>query len=246
MNRSQLRLSILAWLHRANLYTPVSPTWDPTLAFSALAEQNINEKCRARCMVIRTVEEIDGQYLTLPCDYLEALDLRLANGGPELLYMPRGQTAGAIWAHTTQSPGDPSYSGYAPDYMPIVNPGAVPWNNGQPKFFSVIGSQIEFVPFPDGTILDADGEPVTYDVELAYYQRQILGPNDSDTTQVLTTYPAIYIFGCLMQAAPFLRDDSRIATWGQLYEDAITGANLEHERSRTRGSRLTQRFRRYA
>lgn len=246
MNRADLRLAILAWVHRANLYTPVSATWDPTVAFTALAEQDINEKTRARCMVIRTSEEVDGQYLTLPCDYLEMFDVRLGNSGPELLYMPRGQTATAVYAHTMQSPGDPSYSGYAPDYMPIVNPGAVPWNAGQPKFFSVVGSQIEFVPFPDGSILDPDGNPITYTVELAYYQRQALGPNDTDTTQVLTSYPAIYIYGCLLQAAPFLRDDSRVGTWRTAYDNAWMAANAEHERSRSQGSRLVQRFRRYA
>lgn len=246
MTRAQLRLAILAWLHRANLYTPVSPTWDPTVAFTTLAEQDINEKLRARCMVVRAIEEIDGQYLSLPCDYLEAFDIRLGNQGPELLYMPRGQTATAVYAHTTQSPGDPSYSGYAPDYMPIVNPGAVPWNSGQPKFFSIVGGQMEFVPFPDGTDTDADGNPIVFEVELAYYQRQALGPDDGDTTAVLSTYPAIYIYGSLIQAAPFLRDDTRVATWAQLYQNAVNGANAEHERSRSQGSRLVQRFRRYA
>lgn len=245
MNRSQLRTAILAWINRASLRVPVSATWDPTIAFATLTEQDINERCRARCMVIRTSEEVDGQYLTLPCDYLEAVDIRLANGGPELLYMPRFQTAEAVWAHTTQSPGDPSWSGYAPDYYPIVNPSAVPWNNGQPKFYSVVGSQIEFVPFP---IPDPNNNDAiqTFDVELAYYQRQILGPADTDTTQVLTTYPAIYLYGCLLQAAPFLREDPRVQTWGEMYNNAIVGANIEHERSRTQGSRLTQRYRRYA
>ena len=101
-----------------------------------------------------------------------------------------------------------------------------PWNNGQPKFFSVVGSQIEFVPFPDGT----PGSAVSFPIELAYYQRQSLGPNDTDTTAVLTTYPAIYIYGCLMQSAPFIRDDPRVQTWASFYTNAINGANAEHER----------------
>lgn len=241
MNRAQLRLAILAWLHRGNLTTPVSSTWDPTLAFTALAEQDINEKTRARCMVIRTSETITGQYLTLPCDYLEMVDARIGGGGPELLYMPRADTASAIYGHTTQAPGDPTFSGYAPDYYPSVDPNSVPWNNGQPKYFSVIGSQIEFVPFPDST-----GTTPSYPIELAYYQRQALGPNDTDTTAILTSYPAIYIYGCLIQAAPFLRDDARVQVWGGLYQNAWMGANAEHERSRTQGSRLRQRYRRLA
>jgi hypothetical protein len=98
------------------------------------------------------------------------------------------------------------------------------------------------VPFPDGTDPTNTGFPV----ELAYYQRQTLGPNDGDTTAVLTTYPAIYLYGCLIQAAPFLRDDSRVGTWGQLFTNAVNGANAEHERSRSAGSRLVQRYKRLA
>lgn len=242
MNRAQLRLAILAWVNRAQLRVPVSATWDPTVAFTALAEQDINDRVRARCMVVRATEAVDGQYLTLPCDYLEAVDLRLGNGGPELLYMPRSGTAQTIWHHTTQAPGDPNWSGYAPDYYPIID--GVPWNNGQPKFYSVIGSQMEFVPFPTQ---DPNNSTVpSFPVEMAYYQRQTLGPDDADTTAVLTTYPAIYIYGCLMQAAPFLREDSRVQTWSGAYQSAVTGANLEHERSRTQGSRLVQRYRRLA
>ena len=75
-------------------------------------------------------------------------------------------------------------------------------------------------------------------------RRGSLAEPDTDTTAVLTRYPAIYVWGCLLQSAPFLRDDSRLQSWGQLYSNAVNGANAEHERSRSAGSRLVARYKR--
>lgn len=57
-------------------------------------------------------------------------------------------------------------------------------------------------------------------VMLRYYRRiPALGPSNQ-TNDVLTAGPALYLYGSLMQAAPYLMDDTRIATWGTLYSNA--------------------------
>lgn len=247
MNRAQLKLSIMAWLHRASLKTPVASDFDIASGFIALCEQDLNERLRARCMLVRTSQTIDGQYTTLPCDYLEAFDLRPANGaGPGLLYVNRDVTAGALWQKTVGTPPGYSLAGYGPDFMPIVQSPGFAWGDGTPQRFTVVGSEIEWSPFPQ----PAEGDDLaTYPwpvVEMTYYQRVALGMNDTDTNAVLSTYPAVYIYGSLIHSAPFLRDDSRVQLWAQLYTNAIEGANREHERSRTEGSRLRQTYRRLA
>ena len=234
LNRNQLTMAIMAWLHRVSLKTPVANDFDACAGFVALAEQDMNERLRARCMVLRTTNPVLGQYVTLPCDYLEAVDVRLQNG-PELTYQPRGLLAEQWWARTVQAPGDPAWSGYTP--------AAVPWNNGQPTFYSIVGGEMELSPFPDNAALLAQPMP---NIELAYYQRLNLGMNDTDTNNVLSLYPSCYIYGSLIHAAPFLRDDARVQTWATLYNNAVTGANAEHERSRTQGSRLRAQYRRLA
>jgi hypothetical protein len=66
---------------------------------------------------------------------------------------------------------------------------------------------------------------------------------DDDTNSVLLTYPAAYIYGALIQSAPFLRDDGRVKLWTDMFSAAVTSANVEHERARSQGGRLVQRFR---
>jgi hypothetical protein len=232
MSRVTLTASISAWLHRLAFRSPVTD-FDAIASFVTLAETDINMRLRARCMIARVTQPVVGQYTPLPCDFLEAYDVRLANG-PELQYQPRGEMANARWARVLNIPGDPAWSGFAPP--------SIPWNNGQPNFYSIVGSEMELSPFPDTTPVST----ALPNLELAYYQRQTLGPADNDTTPVLAQYPAVYLYGALVQSAPFLRDDARVATWSGLYEAEINGANSEAERARWQGTRLVARYRRLA
>jgi hypothetical protein len=232
VNRLQLSTAVMAWLHRLAFRSPVAD-FDAVGTWVTLAEQDMNMRLRARCMITRVSQPVIGQYTPLPCDFLEAYDVRLENG-PELKYQPRGMMANARWARILNVPGDPAWSGYSPP--------SIPWNNGQPNFYSIVGGEMELSPFPDA----GNPAPQLPNLQLAYYQRQELGSADTDTTAVLTQYPAIYIYGTLVQSAPFLRDDPRVATWSGLYEAEINGANSEGERARWQGTRLQQRYARLA
>lgn len=242
MNRDQLRMAIMAWLHRATLRTPFAPDFDATAGFIALAEQDMNERLRARCMVTRAQETVDGQYTPLPCDYLEMLDLRMAGGGPPVTYVPRDQAALSLYNRTSGARVTDGQAGIVSD---AIWPPSNPWGTGK-LHYSIVGDEIEWVPFPTPPAV-TNGQPIQWPIaEMAYYQRLNLGMDDEDTNKVLATYPACYIFGSLIFSAPFLRDDSRVATWQTAYDNAVVGANTEHERSRTQGGPITQRFRRLA
>lgn len=248
MNRSQLYAAILSWLHRASFASPVANPFDVVAGFIALAEQDMNSRLRARCMIVRASQQIDGQYTTLPCDYLETLDIRIAGGGPPINFVTRGEAAAAYWQHTAGLTGAYAPEGFGIDYMPILNPPAFPWGDGLPRSAAVVGSEMEWSPFPS---IDPNNPPATPPqwpiAELAYYLRVQLGPDDGDTNNVLSTYPACYIYGSLIQSAPFLRDDTRVALWKTLYDNALLGANAEHERARSgQGQRMVQRYKRLA
>jgi hypothetical protein len=233
VTRLQLTNSVLEWLHRVS-FRPQAAGFDAVSSFISLAEEDLNHDLRARCMITRVSQPVIGQYTPLPCDYIEAYDVRLENG-PALEYQPRAQLADMRWARVVQAPGDPAWAGFAPPQ--------VPWNNGQPTFFSVVGAEMELSPFPDDFAQSGQTLP---NLELAYYQRQELGSNDTDTTPVLTQLPSIYLYGTLIQSAPFVRDDQRIQTWAGLYQAAISKANRESERARWQGTRLRQQYRRLA
>ena len=232
MTRAGLTNSIFAWLHRVNFRSPV-PDFDAVPTFIDLAEQDINLDLRARCMVKRGTQIVDGPYVPLPCDYLEAIDIRLSTGR-ELLYQPRARMGDLL---QTQTQG-----GWPVD----VDPGAamLPWSSppGGPRYYSVAGDLMELWPYAAPPDPPPDNW-TPYSVEMVYFAKQTLGPGDDDATDVLGAFPGVYLWGGLVQSAPFLRDDPRIATWQGLYQSLVFRANATMERGNSQGSRLVARFR---
>ena len=82
---------------------------------------------------------------------------------------------------------------------------------GKPLYFTIIGNQVRVNPRPDST----------YTAELIYFSK-LPRLSDSNTTNwLLTSSPDAYLYGSLMHAAPYLKDDERVAVWGTLYNTAI-------------------------
>lgn len=85
---------------------------------------------------------------------------------------------------------------------------------GTPETYTVIGGNFEFGPTPD----------VAY--TLAYTYRQRLPALASvGTNWLLTKWPHAYLYGALVAASPYLRDDARIAVWEQQYQQAVADIN---------------------
>jgi hypothetical protein len=104
-------------------------------------------------------------------------------------------------------------------------------SSGKPRFFTVAGGQFRFLPVPDSS----------YTGELAYYAK-LSKLSDSNTTNwLLTAAPDAYLYGTLMQAAPYLQDDARIATWSALYSSALEDLQVADDRSATSGGALIAR-----
>lgn len=83
-----------------------------------------------------------------------------------------------------------------------------------PLYFSIVGNQIQFAPSPAS---------LTGALEMTYYAR-VPALSASNTSNVLlAANPALYLYGALLQAAPYLSDDQRVQTWGTLYSQALDG-----------------------
>jgi hypothetical protein len=72
---------------------------------------------------------------------------------------------------------------------------------------------------------------------LDYYQAFTLSL-DADTNWILTNAPSVYLYSTLVEAAPFLGDDPRIAIWFGLYRSIVNGLNVS---SKKQGSGLVVR-----
>lgn len=60
---------------------------------------------------------------------------------------------------------------------------------------------------------------------LDYYRAFAALSSDADTNWVLANAPGLYLYAALLESAPFIGDDARLAAWGQMYASAIAGVN---------------------
>jgi hypothetical protein len=106
-------------------------------------------------------------------------------------------------------------------------------SSGKPLFFGIVGLQIRVVPIPDSS----------YTGELIYYSKLAKLSTSNTTNWLLTKAPDVYLYGSLLQAAPYLQDDARIQVWAGLYQRGIEELQIADERGATTGGVLKSRAR---
>jgi len=92
---------------------------------------------------------------------------------------------------------------------------------GKPQYFALIGNQIEVLPAPD----------TSYTAELTYVATLAKLSDANTSNWILDRHPDLYLYGSLLQAAPYLRDDERVGLWSSQYQAAIEDMLLQNERA---------------
>jgi len=93
--------------------------------------------------------------------------------------------------------------------------------SGQPKYYTIVGTQLEVIATPDSS----------YTGELTYYGK-ITALSDANTSNWLLAYaPDLYLYGCLLEAAPYLKDDERLAVWSTLYTNSLGDIEVADQRA---------------
>jgi len=103
----------------------------------------------------------------------------------------------------------------------------------RPKYFGIVGGQVRVVPTPDAT----------YTTELIYYSKLSKLSSTVSSNWLLVASPDIYLYGSLLQAAPYLQDDARIPVWTSLYDKALTDLQVADDRGATSGGAMSARAR---
>ena len=85
---------------------------------------------------------------------------------------------------------------------------------GQPKYFTE-HAQFEFDVSPDSS----------YSGEVIYYRAQTALSDANTTNDILDRAPDVYLYAALLASAPFLVNDERLKTWGDLYIQARDSLN---------------------
>ena len=103
---------------------------------------------------------------------------------------------------------------------------------GKPYYFTTIGgsaNQLEVLRSPDDT----------YTASIIYYTR--IPALADGTNWLLTNHPDIYLFGALVEAEPYLKNDERMPMWTSRLDKALNDLRLQGQRERHTASGLRMR-----
>lgn len=198
-NYATLQSTIADYLNRADLTSQIQ-------TFIQFAEADLNTRLRDRQMIVRAEATSDEEYVQLPSDWLEALNLQLVGGMSPLRYITL-------------------------DESDIVNSTRALTS---PTFYSLMNGAIELVPPPAHDV----------DIEMVYYGKIPALSDAAPSNWLLVKAPDVYLYGALTHAAPFLMDDARMQTFGQIYLARVQSLQDESQKSLHSGSPLIARTRR--
>lgn len=85
---------------------------------------------------------------------------------------------------------------------------------GQPRYFTIFGDEIELAPTPDSN----------YTIEMVY-RKNVPALSSNSTNWLLDLAPDLYLYGALLESAPYIKEDGRIQTWGLGFTTALDGLN---------------------
>ena len=96
---------------------------------------------------------------------------------------------------------------------------------GRPQWASVVDGNLLFVPKPDQS----------YVADITYFEK-FTSLNSASSNSILAESPDIYLYGVLMEAAPYLEHEERIPVWENRFENAIADAEVQLNREEYAGS----------
>jgi hypothetical protein len=104
--------------------------------------------------------------------------------------------------------------------------------SGVPRFAALIPSEtagtftVRFAPVPSGT----------YTTVLSYKPLLVALGVGNPTNWLLLSHPDIYLYATLVESAPYLKDDPRLATWHGELEMRLEALHRQIERQRFSGT----------
>ena len=169
-------------------------------------EADLNSRLRCREMIVRARTTSDAEYVRLPSDWAEAINLQIVGGMSPLRFVTLDES--------DIIKRQRSYTA--------------------PMFYSLMDGAIELVPAPADDL----------EIEMVYYGKIPALTTSNTTNWLLSRAPDVYLYGALTHAAPFLKNDARLQTFGQIYLARVSSLQEESQKSMHSGSPLISRTRR--
>ncbi len=138
--------------------------------------------------------------------------VNVASGEPEFISLP-GDFQSMRRVRLSSAPGKPCLDFKSGTQLDEYRFG-ISNVSAQPRYFTVFGDEIELAPTPDAA----------HTIEMVY-RRTIPPLSANDTNWLLTLAPDLYLYGALLESAPYIKEDGRIQTWGLGFSSALSELN---------------------
>lgn len=99
---------------------------------------------------------------------------------------------------------------------------------GTPQMYTIIADEIQLGPIP-GSVLT---------IEMLFYKKFDALTAAATTNWMITNAPDVYLYGCLLEAEPFIMNDPRVQLWATAFKQAITDIQEQDNKDRHSGSAL--------
>ena len=116
----------------------------------------------------------------------------------------------------------------SPEIMDRLNLGS---NQGKPLAYTIKANDIFLGPSPDGV----------YTMEMDYYRKFNALSTSTATNTMLEDNPDVYLYGTLLEAEPFVMNDSRIPVWASSFYKALQDIQTQDSKDRHSGSEMRVR-----
>ncbi len=207
-----LQEAVADWLNRTGSPEVAARTPDFIRLFEAKVD-NYDPPIRHPKMIVRATALADSEYVRLPGDFLEMQRVRFIGG-----------RHGALRFVTPEKFDDEKAQAFGRDYSGI---------------FTVVGEEMQIYPF---TAEQAVQMELTYYAKLPKLAALAAAEPAQPDNWLLREYPSAYLYGALLEAAPYLRDDERIAVWNAGLGQALDNLTNAGDRARhTAGTLKTRR-----
>ena len=99
---------------------------------------------------------------------------------------------------------------------------------GTPQMYTIIADEIQLGPIP-GSVLT---------IEMLFYKKFDALTSAATTNWMITNAPDVYLYGCLLEAEPFIMNDPRVQLWATAFKQAIADMQEQDNKDRHSGSAL--------
>lgn len=171
--------------------TAVIPDW------VVLAEAEMRRRLRTRRATGRSTATLTSQYIAVPTDF----------GGPIAIVLTGTSPKASLEFVELSKFLELQQTTYTA--------------SGQPRFYSVVGENLEFLPTPDAS----------YTLEMTYWKGLAALSVSNTSNWMLTDNPDAYLYGALLHSAPHLMDDDRVSMWGTLFSTIMDDIKIDDEQA---------------